>query len=66
VDDIFAIAGSAMFPYDGDEASMRLTAVWIDRTGAEGDLSRAKGSRRRMRSGGDERRPASLRQPTAR
>ncbi len=30
MDDIFAIAESAMFPYQAEEASMRVTAVWVD------------------------------------
>lgn len=30
VDDIFSIAASAMFPYAASDASMRLTAVWVD------------------------------------
>ena len=65
VDDIFAIAGSAMFPYDGDEASMRLTAVWIDQNRVPRvTWSRAKGSDAAHAVGAEMNDvPPSLRQP---
>ncbi len=65
IDDIFAIAESAMFPFDPREAAMRVTAVWIDKNRVPRvTWSRAKGSEAAYSAGATMNVvPASLRQP---
>ena len=65
VDDIFAMAPSALFPYDSTGASLRITAVWVDEAGVPSvTWSRAKGGHAAYAAGAEvDSVPESLRLP---